>query len=130
MVKMKALTIVVMLLVSTVAIAAFANLAPQAKADEDVRILSHTIYQHYGFAPFSVDKGDYQVAGEVQNVGTQALHFNVTCEFYDSNNEIVGTSFLIDTLPDWAPSYLHVVLPGKKSPFTVYLSGSVSIKNE
>ena len=122
MVKMKAMIIVIILLVSTVTTVAFISFISQAEADGDVVILSHTIYQTYGFAPFSVDKGDHQVAGEVQNVGTQALHFNVTCEFYDSNNEIVGTSFLIDTLPDWAPSFLHVVLPGKKSPFTVYLS--------
>jgi len=120
-VKMKALITVIVLLVSTVAMA-FVGFVPQAEADGDVLILSHTIFQTYGFSPFSVDKGDYQVAGEVQNVGAQAHHFNVTGEFYDSNNEIVGTSLLIDTMPDWAPSYLHVVLPGKKSPFTVYLS--------
>jgi hypothetical protein len=118
MVKMKAWTIVVMLLVSTVAITAFANPSPQAKADEDVRILSHTIFQDYGPPPSSVDKGDYQVAGEVQNVGTQALHFNVTAEFYDSNNEIIGSGFLSDS----HTSYLHVLLPGKKSPFVIFLS--------
>jgi hypothetical protein len=122
MVRMKVLTIVTILLVSTLTTVAFIGFVSQAEADGDVVILSHTIYQTYGFPPFSVDKGDYQVAGEVQNFGTQALHFNITGEFYDSNNEIVGTSLLIDTAPDWAPSYLHVVLPGKKSPFTVYLS--------
>jgi hypothetical protein len=121
--KIKSLTILIILIVAlVVSSVAFVGLIPQAEADGDVVILSHTIYQTWGFPPFSVSKGDYQVAGEVQNVGAQALHFNVTGEFYDSNNEIVGTSFLIDTLPDWAPSYLHVVLPGKKSPFTVYLS--------
>jgi hypothetical protein len=58
----------------------------------------------------------------VQNVGIQALRFNVTAEFYDSSNEIVGTAFLSDSLADVAPSYLHVLLPGKKSPFVIVLS--------
>ena len=44
----------------------------QAKAEGNVVILSHTIYQTYGSAPFSVDKGDYTVAGEVQNNGEGA----------------------------------------------------------
>ena len=119
---MKILAIFIIQLILTVAVLASFYSFPQARADEDVVILSHTIYQTWGFPPFSVDKSDYHVAGEVQNIGTQALHFNITGEFYDSNNEIIGISFLTDTQPDWAPSYLHVVLPGKKSPFTVYLS--------
>jgi len=119
MVKMKAQTLVIILLVSTV-IAAVS--LPQASADDDVVILSHTIFQNEGFPPFSVDNGDYLVAGEVKNVGIEALHFNITAEFYDSNNEIVGTAFLSDTLADAPPSYLHVLLPGKKSPFQIYLS--------
>jgi len=119
---MKVMTIVIILLVSTVATVAFACFVSQARADGDVVILSHTIFQYYGFPPFSVDKGDYQVAGEVQNVGVQALRFNVTAEFYDSSNEIVGTAFLSDSLADVAPSYLHVLLPGKKSPFVIVLS--------
>jgi hypothetical protein len=116
---MKALALVVILMVSTVV--AVASI-PQARADGDVVILSHTIFQTEGFPPFSFDNGDYFVAGEVQNVGTEALHFNITANFYDSNNEIIGTAFLSDTLADVPPSYLHVLLPGKKSPFQIYLS--------
>ena len=97
---------------------AYVGLVPQAKADDKVVILSHTIYQDYGPPPSSVDKGDYQVAGEVQNVGTLALNFNVTAEFYNSNNEIIGSGFLSDS----HTSYLHVLLPGKKSPFVIFFS--------
>ncbi len=115
---MKSLTIVVMLMVMTLPSVAYVGLVPQAKADDNVVILSHTIFQDYGPPPSSVDKGDYQVAGEVQNVGTQALHFNVTAEFYNSNNEIIGSGFLSDS----HTSYLHVLLPGKKSPFVIFFS--------
>jgi hypothetical protein len=118
-INMKALALVIILMVSTVV--AVASI-PQARADGDVVILSHTIFQTEGFPPFSFDNGDYFVAGEVQNVGTEALHFNITANFYDSNNEIIGTAFLSDTLADVPPSYLHVLLPGKKSPFQIYLS--------
>ena len=118
-INMKALALVVILMVSTVV--AVVSI-PQARADGDVVILSHTIFQTEGFPPFSFDNGDYFVAGEVQNVGTEALHFNITANFYDSNNEIIGTAFLSDTLADVPPSYLHVLLPGKKSPFQIYLS--------
>jgi hypothetical protein len=118
-INMKTLALIVILMVSTVV--AVASI-PQARADGDVVILSHTIFQTEGFPPFSFDNGDYFVAGEVQNVGTEALNFNITADFYDSNNEIVGTAFLSDTLADVPPSYLHVLLPGKKSPFQIYLS--------
>jgi len=116
--NMKTLILVAVLLVSAVSMP-FVGFVPKARADEDVRILSHTIYQDYGFPPFSTDKGDYQVAGEVQNAGTQALHFNVTADFYNSNNEIIGRGFLSDSA---APSYLHVLQPGKKSPFVIFFS--------
>jgi hypothetical protein len=122
MIRMKAMIIVIILLASTIATVEFVSLVPHAEADGDIILLSHTIFQDEGLPPFSFGQGDYHVAGEVQNVGTQALNFNITAQFYDSNNQIVGTAFLSDTLADQAPSYLHVVLPGKKSPFQIYLS--------
>jgi len=116
--KMKFLTVVIMLLAIMVPSVASMGFVSQAKADDNVIILSHTIFQDYGPPPSSVDKGDYQVAGEVQNVGTLSLHFNVTAEFYNSNNEIIGSGFLSDS----HTSYLHVLLPGKKSPFVIFFS--------
>jgi hypothetical protein len=115
---MKLLTVVIMLLAIMVPSVASMGFVSQAKADDNVIILSHTIFQDYGPPPSSVDKGDYQVAGEVQNVGTLSLHFNVTAEFYNSNNEIIGSGFLSDS----HTSYLHVLLPGKKSPFVIFFS--------
>ena len=115
---MKLLTVVIMLLAIMVPSVASGGFVSQAKADDNVIILSHTIFQDYGPPPSSVDKGDYQVAGEVQNVGTLALNFNVTAEFYNSNNEIIGSGFLSDS----HTSYLHVLLPGKKSPFVIFFS--------
>ena len=96
-------------------------LTSQAQTHGDVVILSDTIYQVYGFVPFSESKGDYTVSGEVQNNGAEALHFNVTANFYDSNNNIISTKYLTDSYTETPPSFLHVLLPGKKSPFSIYL---------
>jgi hypothetical protein len=119
---MKSSAIVLILLVLGCSVLVPASLFPQARAVDDVVILYHTIYQTWGFSPFSVSKGDYFVAGEVENTGTQPLHFNITAEFFDANSELLETAFLDDTLADAPPSYLHVLLPGKKSPFAVFLS--------
>jgi hypothetical protein len=118
---MKTCAMVTLLLVS-VTIFASLSFVSQLKADGDVIILSDTIYQNYGYAPFSVDKGDYIVAGEVQNTGSEALHFNITATFYDADGNVVGSSFISDTFSETSPCYLHVLLPGKRSPFTVWLS--------
>jgi hypothetical protein len=62
-VEMKPVAIFTVLLILT---AAFVILDfPVTKADGDIVILSNTIFQVYGYAPFSVEKGDYCVAGEV-----------------------------------------------------------------
>ncbi len=57
----------------------------EVKAQEDINILSTTIYQTYGFSPFSVSKGDYFVVGEIENFGSEAQQFNVTATFYDAS---------------------------------------------
>jgi hypothetical protein len=121
MTNMKSQTVVILLLTLTMVVALI-GFSPQVRADGDVVILSHTIYQTWGFPPFSIDKGDYWIAGEVQNEGTQALQFNITADFYDSNGIITASAFLTDSFTDTPPSYLHVLLPGEKSPFTIYLS--------
>jgi hypothetical protein len=94
----------------------------EVKAQENISVLSTTIYQTYGYAPFSNSKGDYIVAGEVKNFGSEAQQFNVTATFYDSSGSILGTSYLSDSLPDASPCYLHILLPDQKSPFSVWFS--------
>jgi len=96
-------------------IASVSHVAP-ASAEGGIVILSNTLYQTYGFRPFSASKGDYLVAGEVKSVGNQSNHFNTTGTFYDSTDRIVGTVVLSDTLSDRVPAYLYVVLPGKNPP--------------
>jgi uncharacterized membrane protein len=116
--------IIIMILLLAVPNSVFAatSFILQAKAEGNVVILSHTIYQTYGSAPFSVDKGDYTVAGEVQNNGEGATHFNITTNFYDSDNNLIVTKYLTDSYTETPPSFLHVLLPDKKSPFAIYLS--------
>ena len=94
----------------------------EVKAQENVSVLSTIIYQTYGYSPFSVSKGDYIVAGEVKNSGSEALHFNLTATFYDEAGSIIGTSFLSDSSSDTSPCYLHVLLPNEKSPFAIWFS--------
>jgi hypothetical protein len=118
---MKTFTLVTLLLVSATVFASL-SFVSEVKADGDVIILSDTIYQNYGYAPFSISKGDYIVAGEVQNIGAEALHFNITALFYNADGSIIGTSFLSDSYSDTSPCYLHVLLPGMRSPFAVWLS--------
>lgn len=118
--KTHALAVALIVLSATTVLSVF--LFTNAEANEDVVIVTNTIYQTEGFPPFSFDKGDYFVAGEVSNTGDQAFHFNITALFYDSKGELIGSSSLSDSLADAAPSYLHVILPGKKSPFTIFLS--------
>jgi hypothetical protein len=121
MTNMKSLTFATLLLTVTM-IAALIGFLPQIIADGNVVILSNTLYQTYGSTPFSVNKGDYWIAGEVQNDAIQALYFNITADFYNANNEIIASAFLTDSLTDTPPSYLHVILPAEKSPFMIYLS--------
>jgi hypothetical protein len=94
----------------------------EVKAQENVNVLSTIIYQTYGYSPFSVSKGDYIVAGEVKNSGSEVLHFNLTATFYDAAGSIIGTSFLSDSSSDTSPCYLHVLLPNEKSPFALWFS--------
>jgi hypothetical protein len=118
---MKIFALITLLLISAT-IFTSVSLVSQVKAEGDVIILSDTIYQNYGYAPFSISKGDYIVAGEVQNVGAEALHFNITAVFYDASGNVIGSSFLSDSSSDTSPCYLHVLLPGRSSPFTVWFS--------
>ena len=119
---MKSLTIIITFLLVTILAGFLLSIAPAKAQDSDIAILSNSIYQTYGFSPFNFNQGDYHVTGEVQNTGTQALHFNLTGTFYDSTSKIIGTAYLTDTQPDFGPSYLHVILPGKTSPFELFLS--------
>jgi hypothetical protein len=98
------------------------NISFEVKAQENVAVLSSTIYQTWGSAPFSLDKGDYLVAGEVENFGSTPQKFNLTAIFYDSSGAILGTSYLSDSLPDAPACYLHVLLPNQKSPFLLWFS--------
>ena len=98
------------------------NLPFEARAQETVGVLSSTIHQTGGNAPFSVGKGDYLVVGEVENSGSNPQKFNLTATFYDSSGAILGTSYLSDSLPDASACYLHVLLPNQKSPFLVWFS--------
>lgn len=116
--KIKAL-ILLLLITSSLICIGFLSVV---KAQENISVLSTTIYQTYGNAPFSISKGDYIVAGEVKNFGSEAQHFNVTATFYDSTGSILGTSYLSDSLPDASPCYLHVLLPNEKSPFLLWFS--------
>jgi hypothetical protein len=119
-----AAVVLAILLILIVAAAIFTQSDPisWAQTNRDVVILSYTIYQVYGFAPFSEGKGDYQVSGEVKNNAAEALHFNITANFYDANNKIIATKYLTDSYTETPPSFLHVLLPGRKSPFSIYLS--------
>jgi hypothetical protein len=58
----------------------------------------------------------------VQNNGAGAIHFNITVNFYDSDNTLIATKYLTDSYTETPPSFLHVLLPDKKSPFAIYLS--------
>jgi hypothetical protein len=119
MTKMKSLMIS-LLLIAFMVVAALA-VFPQAKAESEVIILSHTIFQTYGGSPFSVNQGDFWVAGEVQNNGAQATHFDIIADFYDQNSALSASTSLSDPFVDAPPSYLHVLQPGQKSPFMIYL---------
>ena len=94
----------------------------KAGAQENVNVLSSTIYQTWGYAPFSVSKGDYLVAGEVENFGSEAQQFNLTATFYDASGSILGTSYLSNSIPDAPACYLHVLLSNQKSPFLLWFS--------
>ncbi len=94
----------------------------EVRGQENVRVLSSTIYQTYGYAPFSVSKGDYLIAGEVENLGLEAQKFNLTATFYDASGTILGTSYLSDSLADAPACYLHVLLSSQKSPFLLGFS--------
>lgn len=58
--------------------------------------------------------GYYNVVGEVQNIGDQAVRYvKVSATFYDSVDTVVGTSFTF--------SRVDVLLVGRKSPFRIIL---------
>ena len=116
--RIKALISLILIISSLVCVGLFS----EVKAEQNVNILSTTIYQTYGYAPFSIDKGDYIIAGEVKNFGFEAQHFNITATFYDAAGSILDTAYLSDSNPDTSPCYLHVLLPNEKSPFAVWFS--------
>jgi hypothetical protein len=61
--------------------------------------------------------GYYHVSGEVQNSGSEAVHYvEVVATFYNSSNVVVATDFTF--------SDVDVILPGRKSPFDVLLTDS------
>jgi hypothetical protein len=79
-----------------------------------VAILSHEGY-------YASLAGWYVIAGEVINAGnTNANFVNVTVRFYGSNGTI------LDTLS--SPIALHILRPGEKSPFKVFLKDSAKAK--
>jgi hypothetical protein len=96
----------VAILVFILIAASFSFFLPSVKAAEDLQILSHTGY---------IDSsGYYNVVGEVENVGAQAVNsvvINVT--FYDSNN--VSIASRTDS------TMLSIILDARKSPFDIQL---------
>lgn len=69
-------------------------------------ILSHTGYLDI--------YGNYHVAGEVQNVGDQAINFvQVQATFYDSQNNVIDTRFDL--------TMLSTIPAGRESPFLIAL---------
>lgn len=82
------------------------NLVFQVKADAQVELLTSSSY---------IDSlGWFNIVGEVQNVGDQAVDFvRIQATFYDSNDTVVETAFTY--------SELDVILPGRKSPFDITL---------
>ncbi|MEM2202166.1 MAG: FxLYD domain-containing protein [Candidatus Bathyarchaeia archaeon] len=58
----------------------------------------------------------YHVVGEVENTGTTSLYrINVTVNFYDANNIIIGSRS--------SYTLLNILLPGRKAPFEVVFAG-------
>jgi hypothetical protein len=77
-----------------------------AQAAEPVQILSSTGYLD--------SSGYYQIVGEVQNIGDQAVNFvQVTATYYDSHG------FAIDSRFDL--TILYTILPRRKTPFEISL---------
>lgn len=86
--------------------AALSTCATQVEAAGSVEILSNTGYLD--------SSGNYNVVGEVQNVGSQAVNFiQVTATFYDSHDTVVDSRFDL--------TMLYVLLNGRKSPFEIAL---------
>jgi len=82
------------------------NFITPVKADAQVEILSHSSY--IGSLDF------YNVVGEVQNTGDQAVKYvRISATFYDSSDTVVDTALTFSTL--------STILPGRKSPFTITL---------
>lgn len=78
----------------------------QVKADAQVELLNSSSY---------IDSlGWFNVVGEVQNVGDQAVDYvRISATFYDSNDTVVDTAYTYSTL--------DVILPNRKSPFDIVL---------
>ncbi|MEM2337894.1 MAG: FxLYD domain-containing protein [Candidatus Bathyarchaeia archaeon] len=86
----------------------FASYIFEAKAGDTVVVLpNHTgWYDAIGY---------YRVSGEVENSGNNAVKdVWITVNFYDSSGNMIGTAY--------NHAYLHVLLPGRKSPFEVLLT--------
>ena len=91
-----------------------ASLTVPVTATAQVNILTHS-----GFLD---SVGYYHVAGEVQNVGDQAVDFvKVTATFYDSSDVVIATSFTYTTI--------ELLLAGRKSPFDVIVIDETQAAN-
>ena len=84
----------------------YLSLAFPVSAAGQVNILSHSGWLD--------SVGYYHVSGEVQNVGDGALSFvKVTATFYDVSSTVIAVDFTYTAL--------SVILPGRKSPFEIFL---------
>jgi hypothetical protein len=96
---------------------AFCSFFQSAKALGNVKILSHS--------SFYDSLNTLWVVGEVENTGDMATQFTkVTATFYNSSNQVVAV--------ETGYTEIDVLLPGRKSPFSIMLlksSGSLEVYN-
>ena len=83
----------------------------------DIRVVSHSSFYD------SLDA--LWVVGEVENIGDMATDFTkITATFYDSSNQVIDS--------DYGYADLDVLLPGRKSPFSILFlesQGSLNVHN-
>ena len=96
---------------------AFCSFFQSAEALGSVNILSHS--------SFYDSLNTLWVVGEVENIGDMATQFTkVTATFYNSSNQVVAV--------ETGYTEIDVLLPGRKSPFSIMLlksSGSLEVYN-
>jgi len=109
----KAVTVTILILI---AFALFSSSKP-AEALGNVNVLSHS--------SFYDSLNTLWIVGEVENVGDMATRFTkVTATFYNSSNQVVAV--------ETGYTELDVLLPGRKSPFSIMLlesDGSLKVYN-